>query len=196
MTPLFLNLEYNRPGFPEDDYGFTREDRLKYAPFAIEYILGDADISNLSRLALSDGVSLFTRTELAHLTDVRAITRIAIYVLYVGSITALLIGGIGWWMSTIRKLFWRGLFDGSILTVSIIGVIVVLAITRWDFFFTSFHQLLFESGTWQFAYSDTLIRLFPEQLWFDAALVVGTLTTTGAGIILVVSWRKLKAAPV
>ena len=27
MTPLFLIVEYNTPGFPEDRYGFTKEDR-------------------------------------------------------------------------------------------------------------------------------------------------------------------------
>ncbi|MBZ0100422.1 MAG: DUF1461 domain-containing protein, partial [Taibaiella sp.] len=63
------------------------------------------------------------------------------------------------------------------------------AIISWDFFFTCFHSTFFESGTWRFAFSDTLIRLFPEQFWFDAALTIGGLTTFGAVSIVGISWR-------
>ena len=64
-----------------------------------------------------------------------------------------------------------------------IGVVIVLAVVGWNVFFTGFHTLLFEDGTWYFLTSDTLIRLFPEQFWFDAALTVGALAVVGAGVI-------------
>jgi hypothetical protein len=35
-----------------------------------------------------------------------------------------------------------------------------------------------------FLYEDTLIRLFPEQFWFDAALFIGALTVIGAVVTL------------
>jgi integral membrane protein (TIGR01906 family) len=63
----------------------------------------------------------------------------------------------------------------------------VSAVVAWDTFFTAFHQLFFAGGTWVFAYSDTLIRLFPEQFWFDAALTVGGLTLLGALALLLLS---------
>ena len=31
MTPLYLEVEYHMPGFPEDSYGFTLQDRLKWS---------------------------------------------------------------------------------------------------------------------------------------------------------------------
>jgi hypothetical protein len=34
-----------------------------------------------------------------------------------------------------------------------------------------------------------LIRLYPQQFWFDISLVIGGLTTLGAIIILLVSLR-------
>jgi integral membrane protein (TIGR01906 family) len=82
-----------------------------------------------------------------------------------------------------------GLLGGSLLTIGIIATIVILAITSWDFFFTQFHRVFFAEGTWVFLYSDTLIRLFPEQFWFDAALLIGGLTTTESLIILAPMWR-------
>ena len=57
-------------------------------------------------------------------------------------------------------------------------VAIALAILiAWPIFFTQFHQLLFPPETWTFAYSDSLIRLFPEQFWFDIGVLVsvGTL---------------------
>ena len=32
LTPVFYTIEYNMPYFPADEYGFTKEDRLKWAP--------------------------------------------------------------------------------------------------------------------------------------------------------------------
>ncbi|NDJ62146.1 MAG: DUF1461 domain-containing protein, partial [Chloroflexi bacterium] len=64
-----------------------------------------------------------------------------------------------------------------------------LVITNWDYFFTLFHNLFFESGTWQFLYSDTLIRLFPEQFWFDAALIIGGFNVIMSLGVLGITWR-------
>jgi hypothetical protein len=48
MTPLYLRLEYNRPGLPQDPFGLTREERLTYGPIGLEYLLNNEDISFLA----------------------------------------------------------------------------------------------------------------------------------------------------
>ena len=58
LTPLFLQVEYNMPYFPPDQYGFTKADRLKWAPYALNYLTNDADISYLANLKFDDGKSL------------------------------------------------------------------------------------------------------------------------------------------
>jgi integral membrane protein (TIGR01906 family) len=70
--------------------------------------------------------------------------------------------------------------------------VVLAAILSWDVFFTGFHTLFFQSDTWYFAYSDTLIRLFPEQFWFDAALLIGGLAIIEALVVIAftIRWRK------
>ena len=45
-------------------------------------------------------------------------------------------------------------------------------LVSFDSFFTRFHAVLFETGTWTFLYSDTLIRLFPIKFWADVAAIV------------------------
>jgi integral membrane protein (TIGR01906 family) len=189
MTPAFLYFEYTRPGFPQDFYGFTTQDRLNYAPYALEYLLNGEDIGFLSNLRLPDGSSLFNVRELQHMRDVKALTQIVYLAVVISglgtSLAAFVLGRI----PATRRDLRLGLMNGGVLTLGIIGAIVLAAIVNWDFFFTSFHTLLFESGTWRFAYSDTLIRLFPEQFWFDAALLIGGMTTLIAFVILLATWR-------
>lgn len=180
MMPWFLQFEYTRPGFPADMYGFTVEDRLKYGPVAIEYMLSDADISLLRDLDFGDTGAGYTERELGHMVDVKNVTRAAFTVLAV--VVVILAASLAALWRTPTLLF-AGLRYGALLTLSAIIAVVLSAVVAWDFFFTLFHQLFFSEGTWIFLYSDTLIRLYPEQFWFDAALTVGGLTVLGALVL-------------
>lgn len=190
MTPAFIKFEYNRPGFPEDVYGFTREERLHYAPLSLDYLLTGVGIDYLGDLTFNDGYPLFNERELRHMVDVKVVVHAAFTGLMALSLGLVAVGYSLWHGEQTRVELWQGLFNGAVLTISIIIFIIVFALTAWDAFFTSFHTLFFEQDTWRFAYSDTLIRLFPEQFWFDAALLIGTLTTLGAVGILLVAWKR------
>jgi hypothetical protein len=48
LSPWFLEFEYRTPDFPPDRYGFTMEERLRYARIALDYLLNDEDISFLA----------------------------------------------------------------------------------------------------------------------------------------------------
>lgn len=188
MSPAFLSFEYNRPGFPEDRYGLTREERLEYAPYAVSYLLNSADISYLGDLTFPNGTPLYNDRELRHMVDVKNVTRSAFLLLTGGGILSIIFAILLIRSISLRPALFQGLRIGSLLTLTIISVIVIMAVIMWDIFFTTFHQLFFEDGTWRFYYSDTLIRLFPEQFWFDASLAIGILTTLGALLILLVTW--------
>jgi integral membrane protein (TIGR01906 family) len=195
MTPQFLSIEYQRPGFPEDNYGFTVENRLEYGPYGVRYLLNDADIDYLGHRTLPGALcylptesdcSLFTARELSHMEDVKIVTRATLTAGWVGGLLAVLCGFYLWRRVSVQALR-LSLMQGSLLTLGLIAAIILLAITAWDTFFSSFHAVFFEEGTWQFFFSDTLIRLYPEQFWFDASLVVGVLTTLGAVVILIIT---------
>ena len=76
-----------------------------------------------------------------------------------------------------RYYGWRTLFYAGLATVIALAAIALAILVAWPIFFTQFHELLFPPETWTFAYSDSLIRLFPEQFWFDIGVLVsvGTL---------------------
>ncbi|GAB4421377.1 MAG: TIGR01906 family membrane protein [Anaerolineae bacterium] len=189
MTEAFLQVEYHRPGFPDDRFGFTRDDRLHYAPYAVRYLHNDADISYLGQLAFPNGQPLFTDRELQHMEDVKEVTRAAFRIL---TALAVVLALSALWLArhpSSRRWLWRALSDGALLTIFLILGLLVLSLAAWQFFFDNFHALFFEGDTWIFSTSDTLIRLFPQQFWFDAALSVGMLSLIGSLISLFCAYR-------
>lgn len=195
LTPLFLKIEYNMPYFPPDDYGFKKGDRLKWAPYALEYLVNDADISYLSDLKFADGTPLYTERELSHMDDVKRVTKGALNVWYV---TLALLFGLGVWsrLGGWEQAYRQGLMRGGWLMVGLavaIGLIVVIGIAInpnvfWNFF-VGFHRLFFEGDTWMFLFSDTLIRLFPIRFWQDAFLLAAFIAL-GGGVVLGLGLRS------
>ncbi len=205
MTPTFMQIEYTRPGFPLDFYGFTTEERLQYGPYLTEYLLNDESVLFLADLRLprdrvppdvciiaaeDDSLChMFNERELRHMADVKVVARAA---LRVGTASAvMMVAAAGFLFLRNRRSFWQALFGGGALTIGLILTIIAGALVAWDAFFTGFHTLFFEGDSWLFRYSDTLIRLFPEQFWFDAAVVIGVTAALLALIMMVVAGVKL-----
>lgn len=189
LTTAFLNVEYNMPYFPPDQYGFTKEDRLKWAPYALEYLVNRADISYLGNLKFDDGTPLYNERELSHMDDVKRVTKGALNTWHVTLLLLLALwvwSRLGGWGQAYRQ----GLMQGGWLMVglaAVIGLVVVIGIAInpnvfWNFF-AGFHSLFFEGDSWLFLYSDTLIRLFPIRFWQDAFLLAAMIAL-GGGVAL------------
>jgi integral membrane protein (TIGR01906 family) len=189
LTPLFYQLEYNMPYFPADEYGFTKADRLEWAPYAVNYLINDADISYLGDLKFDDGNPLYNERELRHMQDVKTVTRGALRLWYI-SLVLLLGLGLWAWFGDWWLYFLLGLKRGGWLMVglaALIGAIVIVGIAInpnvFDEFFVLFHSLFFEGNSWLFYFSDTLIRLFPIRFWQDAFLWAAVIAL-GGGLAL------------
>ena len=72
------------------------------------------------------------------------------------------------------------------MIVAILGIILLAAI-NFDQFFDRFHRIFFESGSWLFYETDTLIQLYPLRYWMDATWKLGALALLGAIITGVVT---------
>jgi integral membrane protein (TIGR01906 family) len=195
LTPLFYRVEYNMPYFPPDEYGFTKADRLKWAPYAVTYLINSADISYLGDLKFDDGTPLYNERELSHMHDVKVVTKGALNAWYVA--LALLIGlglwsRLGLWEQAYRQGLMRGgwLMVGLAAAIGIVAVIGILINPNIFFsFFAGFHKIFFEGDSWMFYYSDTLIRLFPIRFWQDAFLWAAVIAL-GGGVGLGLGLRR------
>lgn len=179
LTPVFYNLEYRMPYFPPDPYGFTLEDRLRWTPYAVDYLLNDAAISYLGDLTFEDGSPLYNDRELSHMQDVKGVTKGALSVWYVAIFLLVGLGAWAWygrWWQAYRQGLRRG---GWVLIGLVVATGLFGALAFWQFF-TWFHSLFFQGDSWLFLYSDTLIRLFPMQFWQDAFLWAGVISISGA----------------
>jgi len=189
LSPIFLKVEYNLPYFPPDGFGFTKADRLKWAPYALNYLTNSADISYLGDLKFDDGTPLYNERELSHMADVKRVTRNALNVWYI-ALALLTLLGIWSWRGDWTQAYRQGLMRGGWLMVGlavVVGVIAVIGIAInpdvFFSFFTAFHHLFFTGDSWLFLYSDTLIRLFPIRFWQDAFLFAAAISL-GGGVAL------------
>ncbi|GIV65860.1 MAG: hypothetical protein KatS3mg047_0253 [Bellilinea sp.] len=190
MTPLFLTIEYNTPGFPPDAFGFTKEDRLHWANLSLRYLLNDEDISYLGDLRFEDGSPVFNERELRHMLDVKILVQQMIHAWVVLGIFILLTGVWAWrgkWLAD----FWLTLARAGWGILIVIGLILAGVVIGFSALFTGFHRIFFEGDTWLFNYSDTLIRLFPLRFWQDAFTLMGILSALGGvGLILMAKRRS------
>jgi integral membrane protein (TIGR01906 family) len=180
LSPIYISVVYRLPGFPEDSYGFSFDERLYWADISRQYLLNRESIDFLADRKIDDNIPLYNQRELRHMDDVKVIVRGAMVFLY-SSIFFLLVVGI-WSRSTGRwKDFTNAITTGGWLTVGLILLIFVYLIINFRSLFTNFHRIFFEGDTWLFQYSDTLIRLFPMRFWRDAFIWIGS-------IALIVGW--------
>ncbi len=190
MTPAWLAAVYNRPGFPSDPYGLTTSQRIELATGVINWLTDATGAKGLQDLRLAEGDGLFGSRELRHLRDVKHLTGAAFRVFGVALVAMALLA-----LHALRKgagaRLALALTRGAVLTLAALAGLALLVLTSWDVAFIGFHRLFFESGTWYFAWSDTLIRVFPEQFWIDALLFVAGLTALESLALVVLLKRNL-----
>lgn len=186
-TDAYLALEYGKPSFPPDTYGYTPQQRFDLASTATHYVLTHLPDDALSGQTLG-GASVYNPREVTHMVDVRAVFRSVLDVWHLGlgvvlvlAVVLLQYAGIEKTASAIRL--------GGLLTSGLILAIALLALFAWQVWFDLFHRIFFAPGSWLFSYSDALIRLFPVEFWFDAALTISGLSLAGGLILTFAGWR-------
>ncbi|MDX2341107.1 TIGR01906 family membrane protein [Micrococcus sp. M4NT] len=184
-SPAFLWLEYHRPGFPADRFGFTMDDRMHYGSAGLDYLGNLSGTRYLSSLTHGGG-PLFTEAEVSHMADVKTVMLWATVALVVLTVLCILLivhllrnnpGGVR-----------RALFAAAAWFLVALIVLAVLAVIGWSSFFAGFHSLFFADGSWTFSVQDALIRLYPSQFWIDAAVAVGLISLLTALLTLVFTW--------
>jgi integral membrane protein (TIGR01906 family) len=190
LSPIFIQVEYRLPYFPDDPYGFTLEERLNWADLSRKYILNLEGIEFLGELRFPDGEQatgtcenylpprdcsyLYNDRELIHMYDAKVIARSAMLIMW-GALLGFVM--IGFWASRSGWLaeFKRALSRGGWLTVLLIVLLLVYVAINFNSLFVTFHKIFFEGSTWIFKFSDSLIRLFPVVFWRDAFIWIGVI---------------------
>jgi integral membrane protein (TIGR01906 family) len=189
LTPLFVSIEYSTPGFPDDPYGFTTADRLRLAEIARAYLLNDSGPEFLADLRDSNGIALYNPRELSHMVDVRVLVQSALKV-WMGLLVLLAVVALAAWRFAPEGTTRRGFNLGARITLILMVGLAGLLLVSFSLLFTGFHQIFFQSGTWVFYTSDTLIRLFPMRFWRDVFALLMTVTLVEAALLWWVTRRR------
>ena len=205
----YVVYEYGKDDFPADLAGvpeFTRQqlglqpltqgEREELAMVAVDYLQRRAPAEEVIYLLEEQrlpgsGQPLYNDDELSHMVDVKHVTDAIGRLTWLAAVIVL--GGLGLllWRPETRSLAFTAIMQGGVSTTVILLFIALFIILAWSIFFVQFHELLFPPGTWTFAYSDSLIRLFPEKFWFDFGVLL-SLTALGLGIVTGVAGYLLR----
>jgi integral membrane protein (TIGR01906 family) len=134
---------------------------------------------------------LYNEAEISHMLDVKHLTDNIRNIFWVTAVFVLVGFAILFARAEGRWLGRLAMYRGGLATVAVLTGIALFILIGWSFFFVFFHELLFPPGTWTFYYTDSLIRLFPEQFWFDMGLIL-SLTPLLLGIGLTAVGYVLK----
>jgi len=173
-SPSYPEFEYSR--IDPDRFGFSDDERLGLATATLEYLRdyrpAEEAIILLEELRIpGSNDPLYNQREIGHMIDVKKLVDSLNILMWAISILVTL--GLGFLLLPRYSRFegFKAIYNGGLLTVSILLVMLILIVAAWGLVFTQFHELLFPPDTWTFYYSDSLIRLFPEQFWFDFGLI-------------------------
>lgn len=200
IGPAYPRYEYAKLDFPPDGGTplLTVETRLGLALVAVSFLESwrpaEEALPILAEQQLPlTGEPLYSQRELSHLHDVKQITD-AIRILALATAVPVLTGLLFLLRRPhTRHLGYLALGQGGLLTVMLLSGLAGLILFGWGFFFYQFHGLLFSSGSWAFAATDSLMRLYPEQFFFDVAVMMsGGTWLLGFGLMLIgyfLAWR-------
>ena len=183
LNPWFPIYEYGKTGFPVDPLGMDNETRAKLAVRAVRYLLNSKDITYLAQDRDENGNALYNERELRHMEDVKLVVGRVLSLWRIS--LSMVIGAFIWlyFKPNTDDIIKQSVTYGSGVIIISIFCLLAYILINFDSFFTTFHQMFFERGTWTFSYTDMLIRLFPPKFWSDVAIFIAA-TSLFEGLLL------------
>ncbi|MEK7814650.1 MAG: TIGR01906 family membrane protein, partial [Chloroflexota bacterium] len=133
---------------------------------------------------------IFNPREVQHMGDVKRLVR-GVYAVLAGSGAYLLATAAAGFLWRRRRFVptLAGLcLGGGGLTVGLVLGVGLMAVAGFDSLFLTFHRLSFSNDFWLLdPRTDYLVMMFPQGFWFDATLLVATLTGAGALTLVALS---------
>jgi integral membrane protein (TIGR01906 family) len=208
--PRFVHYEYGKAGFPADTaipigaYPMLTVERKALAESALRSIIGAEGMRALEEARFQEtGEAAFNAREIRHMRDVRWLFQRARLVFWVAAVVLFGGGALLFWQGNRTAQGYatltRPVLTSVVATLSVAGAIGLYILLNFGQLFTRFHHVFFEGDTWLFRRDDTLIRLFPTDFWFDAALTIAVLMIVELCLVGAGTWwwmrKKTDANP-
>ena len=146
LSPVFVNLEYRRPGFPEDSYGFSTEERLDFGDKTRRYLVTNQSLDVLRELQFKNGDALYKERELTHLEDVKVVIQ-GLLGGFWAAVAVFVIGGFVSRSNQGQEDFLRAIFRGGRLTTIFLLTVLFFTLISFRAMFTTFHLIFFDGDS-------------------------------------------------
>ncbi len=170
LQPWIIHFEYNR--LSPDEYGMNPAERLRLGLDGLESIAGPEGMAVLYRAQFDDGQPAFAEREISHMLDVRIVAGQLFTVQAIAFVLMVAVGVVLYRSPATRLALAAALRTGALAVLAAVVGVSTFVVMAFNSFFTTFHQLFFSGDSWLFAYTDTLIRLYPLQFWIDVTVMI------------------------
>lgn len=184
--------EYQR--IPPDQYGWSPDERLELAHATLDYMQRPEPAEEVIfiledlRLPENPDTPLYNEREIKHMLDVKIVADQIGNIFWVLAALTLIAFLFFLSQAELRREAFDLLYRGGVATILALAGLGAFIVIGWQYFFVLFHDLLFPPGTWTFAYTDSLIRLFPEQFWFDVGIIIVGATLLLGALLAVIGF--------
>lgn len=155
----------------------SHDDLMKGTVHLLDYMNEKEDDLDVSVVVNGTSVAMYNQKEIDHMVDVLDLYRAAksVQLVFYAFFVIMLV----YWLVVARKTMLKDLFEASKLALGIIGVIMgsllIMAVVDFNWFWTVFHQVLFDNELWLLnPQTDRLIVMVPlnffKQLIFSIVL--------------------------
>jgi len=161
FQPVFVRIEYERPGFPADQT-MTKSERYERAVHTLDYLTQGKKDAYLSRLKSDNGAPVFTKVDIKHLSELRQ-TLNKFQQIHICLTLALLVATLLAWIGGRLKNFIKDILIshwGTTVLTTAFGVAAMVAAT-----------MIPHSNLGFYSDSEAFQSLFPPVFWMDAAMV-------------------------
>lgn len=181
--PWFIHYENGRTNFPFGFNNIPRKEGEKLALAGLRSILPWGNSETLSRLKLSNGDHAFTAREVHHMDDVR---RLILMFLLITIICLLVLTLALIRYPSLLPLFLKGIYYGALLTLVLLALLFITMYFDFGLFFEYMHYPFFKGDSFMFDETATLIKIYPEEFWSDAAFFIGIFSFLVSIMVLII----------
>lgn len=160
MNNIFLTQEFYKQSIQKSSK-MTKNEYLFYADQIIKYFFnnqGNVVIKDENGHNIND---FFTEEETLHMIDVKRIIRFVFILLIISLVTL---------FALFKKIKFKIVSNALVLSFVALSIIGTILYFNFDRSFYIFHKIFFRNQYWLLPENDMLIRMFPENFFYDYAI--------------------------